>query len=353
MVKTMLDTRYTISLFAIGIILRYYYPELPFSFTPLSFTTYIATLIVLSSLLYICRHTRYRYLIAGCLAISVGISYANWRISLQQTDTDVLPSGRHSLRGHIISLPEYKEKIVRFRFAPQDSKVCLLISTTKAQHYPPFRPGQYWALTINIPRSQRYLNPGGIDFSHWLSVQGVQAQAYLESAHLLAPAHDVAYIDQLRAHLQSKIENTLGHTSQANIISALTIGDQSRITETQWQRFRQTGIVHLISISGIHVTMLAGLITLICRRMFYAIPWLIKKMPPHKPALIAGLIGALAYAILAGFSIPTQRTIFMLFASVCAVLSSKNLSAIQIWLSALFAVLILEPMAVRFIGFWL
>jgi competence protein ComEC len=345
---TMSDTRYTIPLFALGIILRYYWADLCF---PLFFSFTLTGLFAVAT--YFCRFTACRYVFIGCLALSSGISYATWRLSFQHSAMPPLTPGHHLFRGHIVSLPEQKAESVRFHFVPENSPYHLLISSKRTKNTPHFLPGQLWELGLKLPVPHTYLNPGGIDFLQWHALQGIDAQAYLQSATLVAPASHTALIHQLRAHLQHKIEQTLGPTPQAHIICALTIGDQSRITEEQWRRFRQTGIIHLVSISGVHVTMLAGLVTLICRRVFSRIPGLIQKWPVHKPALLVGLIVALAYAILAGFSVPTQRTIFMLCASVWALLSSKNLTALQIWLSALFAVLIWEPIAVLSIGFWL
>jgi competence protein ComEC len=344
----MSDTRYTVPLFALGIILRYYWLKLCF---PLWLCLSATLLFIIC--VYLCRALRYRVLFISGLALSMGISYASLRLVLQQPAAPPLTAGNHVFKGHIVSLPEQKTDSIRFHFAPENSSYRLLVSGKKTKHTPPFFPGQLWELHLRIPIAQAYLNPGGMDVAQWHFLQGINAQAYLQAATLIKTNSYIAWIHQLRAHLRQKILSTLGATSQAYVIAALTIGDQSGITEEQWQRFRQTGIIHLVSISGVHVTMLAGLVTLVCRRLFSRIPWLVQRYPVHKPALLAGLISALAYALLAGFSVPTQRTVFMLVASVGAMLSSKNLTAIQIWLSALFAVLIWAPVAVLSIGFWL
>lgn len=339
----MADTRYTIPLFALGIILRYYSSTLA-----LSGFLYSFILLTLGFSLCFCRHFFYRTILIGSLATSLGLSYVDWRIKYAEHHSPILPSGQQLIKGHIIDLPHYHTTYVRFHFAVEHPSTTLLIHAKKDKQLLRFLPGQYWELQVYLPPPQHYHNPGEILFS-----ASKPLLAYLQSAHLIRPTTPNAFIHQIRAKLQQKITRSLGETPYAAIISALTIGDQNQISDAQWKRFRETGIVHLISISGLHVTMVAGLIALISRHLFYRIPFLLRRWPVHKPALFLGFIAALLYALIAGFSVPTQRTVFMLFATVCALLSSKNLSPIQIWLTALLAVLLLDPMAVSAIGFWL
>lgn len=341
-----IDTRYSILFFTLGIILRYYATDFcpPVHFCGLF-------LLLLSAVTHYYRRTWLYYSVILSFALCAGIGYAQWRAQLALPQTPPLSPGLHTVQGYIVSLPEQKEASVRFHFRPEQESSRLLISAPKAGAT--FLPGQYWSLKIRVPTPTHYYNPGGTNFSHWLIQQGIHTQAYLQSGQLLAPSSTQAVIHQLRAKLQHKIEATLGSTQQANLILALTIGDQSRITEAQWQQFREAGIIHLVSISGLHVTMLAGLLIALSRRIFQLVPALITRYPSYPLALITGFTGALAYSVLAGFSIPTQRTIFMLLVSVCALLSQRNLSAIQIWLYALLAVLLLEPAAVLSVGFWL
>lgn len=343
----MADTRYTIPLFGLGIALHYY-----LIISPLTLFVYSFIFFIFGLFTYITRHTRYRPLFIGCLVLSVGVAYADWR-SKEGCNVPPLSIGQHCFKGHIVNLPQEKKQITRFHFVSENSPYHLLIHANKNKFPTAFLPGQYWHMCIHIQPSHSYRNPGSNDFLQWQNREGIHAQAFLNSATLLSQHTHIALIDQLRAYLKGKILKILGDTEESAVILALTIGEQSHISEAQWTRFRQTGIIHLVSISGLHVTMLAGLIILISRRLFYLCPFILYRWPVYKPALIMGCIAAFIYALIAGFSIPTQRTVFMLLASTLAILSSKNLSAIQIWLSALLAVLLLDPSALQSLGFWL
>src|SRR6202007_145082 len=102
----------------------------------------------------------------------------------------------------------------------------------------------------------------------------------------------------------------------AGVIVALVVGDQRGIDQSDWQVFNRTGIGHLISISGLHITMVAGLFALaasaLWRRSFFTRAQLPLLLPAQKVAALVGAAVALFYVLLAGFGVPAQRTLYML-----------------------------------------
>jgi predicted membrane metal-binding protein len=76
-------------------------------------------------------------------------------------------------------------------------------------------------------------------------------------------------------------------------------------------------------------------------------------LPAPKAAIAAGWLAAFAYALLAGFAVPTQRTLYMLSVVALALWSGRNLGASRSLLLALLLVLLLDPWAVLAPGFWL
>ena len=118
--------------------------------------------------------------------------------------------------------------------------------------------------------------------------------------------------------------------------------------------FNRTGVTHLVSISGLHVTMVAALCGLLVGGLWRRSERLMLRLPAQKAAVLAAWMAALAYALLAGFEVPAQRTLYML--SVVAdwsLWSGRNLGASRTLLLALLAVLLLDPWAVLATGFWL
>ena len=138
----------------------------------------------------------------------------------------------------------------------------------------------------------------------------------------------------------------LNNSHSLGLIKALTIGDGSSITQNQWAVFRKTGTTHLVVISGSHVGLIAGLAYFLVLRFWVRTGWL--KWSPQTVAAIVAMVVAVFYAGLAGFSVPTQRSVIML------VIAMRRLSG-----NAIYAPLIhwplpwFDPLSVLSVGFWL
>jgi competence protein ComEC len=121
--------------------------------------------------------------------------------------------------------------------------------------------------------------------------------------------------------------------------------------------FNRTGIGHLISISGLHITMVAGLAALgasaLWRRSFFTDARLPLLLPAQKVAALAGTLVALLYVLLAGFGVPAQRTLYMLAVVALALWMGRLSSVTHVLCAALGAVVVLDPWAVLWPGFWL
>src|SRR4030095_9963132 len=93
---------------------------------------------------------------------------------------------------------------------------------------------------------------------------------------------------------------------------ALVLGDQRAISESDWSLFQRTGIAHLVSISGLHITMIAALVGGAGGLAWRRARWLLRRAPAQTAAIVAGLVTAVAYALMAGWGVPAQRTVLML-----------------------------------------
>lgn len=155
----------------------------------------------------------------------------------------------------------------------------------------------------------------------------------------------------MRASL--RLDRTLAGYPYAGVLKALAIGEQSSIPAAQWQVFVRTGVNHLMSISGLHVTMVSSLAFFIAYWLWRRSRRLTLWLPARKAAAVAGVIAALAYALLSGFGVPAQRTLYMLVAMAVALWLGRGGNAFSVLALALFAVLMLDPWAVMSPGFWL
>jgi len=108
-----------------------------------------------------------------------------------------------------------------------------------------------------------------------------------------------------------------------------------------------------MSISGLHVTMVSGLVFALVGGLWRRVPRLPLALPTVKAAALAGLCSAFAYALLAGFAVPAQRTVYMLAIVAIALCLGVFESAATVLCGALLAVVLIDPWAVISPGFWL
>jgi competence protein ComEC len=197
----------------------------------------------------------------------------------------------------------------------------------------------------------------------WQLEQGVRATGYVRpegerNRRLGSFVFSIGnLVEHCRARLRDRILRALPDKQYAGVIVALVVGDQRAIDQSDWMVFNRTGISHLISISGLHITMIAGLFAILAswgwRRSFFTSAQLPLLLPAQKVAALAGAGVALLYVLLAGFGIPAQRTLYMLTVVAAALWSGRITSVSHVLCAALGLVVLLDPWAVLWPGFWL
>jgi len=221
-----------------------------------------------------------------------------------------------------------------------------------------FRAGQRWQFTVRVKRPHSTINPHGFDFEVWALERNIRAGGYVrkhEDNRMLDAAvyHPQYVIEMLREKIRDRMSRVLQAKEYGGVLQALAIGDDSGINHENWQVFLKTGTNHLMSISGLHITMLAGLAFSMTQLLWRRSEWLTIKLPARKAATLVGAIIALAYSLIAGFSIPTQRTLYMLSVFAVALWIGRHIAISRVLAYALVIVVILDPWAVLAPGFWL
>lgn len=223
---------------------------------------------------------------------------------------------------------------------------------------PRLRPGERWRLNARLQRPHGAMNPHGGDYEATLLERGVRATGRVlpkSGAEMLAAwvADPVLWIHRLRDVVRERFRAALPGRPYAGVLIALAIGDQQAIPQAQWEIFRRTGIAHLVSISGLHVSMVGLLLAWIVGWKWRRMPHRVVRCPASKVAAAAGFVGAAGYAALAGMSVPTQRSLVMLAVLALAVLSGRETGGVRLLAIALLCVLLFDPWAVLAPGFWL
>ncbi len=220
------------------------------------------------------------------------------------------------------------------------------------------RAGERWHLTVRMNMPHGTSNPHGFDLEAWMLERRINASGYVREMpapqRLAAQAHTAAaWIAATRAAVRQRIFAALGDAPHAGVIVALVVGDQGSIPHDQWRAFTRTGVNHLLSISGLHVTMIAALAGWLVASVWRRLPRRAERLPARQAGLVAAVLAAFGYALLAGFQVPAQRTQFMLLVVALAFWGRREPRPFTALIVALFVVLLIDPWAVLSAGFWL
>lgn len=223
-------------------------------------------------------------------------------------------------------------------------------------------PGQRWQWPVRLQAPHGLRNPGGFDLELWMWAQGWGASGQVRGGKfdpvpiLVAEARG-AWVARARQHVRDRLMAEQPDTRSAGVLAALVVGDQASIDQADWAVFRDTGVAHLVSVSGLHVTMFAGLamaLVGVCWRVVARwYPALLWRLPLPRAAAWGGVALAAAYAVFSGWGVPAQRTTAMLAVVVLLRLGARRWPWPVVGLAAMQAVLWLDPWALLQAGFWL
>jgi len=214
--------------------------------------------------------------------------------------------------------------------------------------------GEQWRVILQLSPPQRSLNPGAFDMTRQWFGERLHAQARVVPAVLtqrVAPAGPSVLA--LRAEIAARIRDSIADRDAAALCAGLAVGATGDISREQWRIFSATGTTHLVAISGMHVTLFAWLMAAFARRVWPLLQRLGANVEREPFAAALGVSAALLYAVLAGFGVPTQRTVIMLAAYWWLKLSGREQDGFGVLSIALIAVLCLDPFAPLAAGFWL
>ena len=312
--------------------------------------------------------------VAVAAALLAGFGYAALRaqIRLAEELPRVWEGEDIEIVGVVDDLPAVSAQGTRFAFAVERVRTphAVVPSRLSLAWFAPLRPvfgdeevpvvhaGERWYLTVRLKRPHGTVNPGGFDLEAWLLQQDLRATGYVRPEGLNARSSPFAgrpgdYVQRARERVRQRIVAALGDAPYAGVIVALAIGDQRAVPEAQWTVFNRTGVSHLVSISGLHVTVFAafagGLAYALARRSAR----LTARLPARKLAAAVGVVAAGSYVLLAGAQVPAVRTFAMLSIAACGLWWGRPGTAGVVWMWALAGVLLWDPWATLTPGFWL
>jgi competence protein ComEC len=295
----------------------------------------------------------------AAIAALGGIVWA-WGHAAARLADDLAPAleGRDlTVLGFIASLPDSKvdpQFVFDVAEAPAGVPKRLRLTWYRAPSTP--QPGEQWQLTVRLKRRNGFANPGGFDYEGHLFREGFGAVGYVRdddgNHRLQGVAHRYA-IARARAWIGSRIPAAVADHPMLGVLQGLAIGDTSAMKAEQWRVFAATGTTHLMAISGLHI----GMVAMLAAWAGGCIVRWRRAQPLGLTAMhgqvLAGLAAALIYSVLAGLSVPTQRTLLMLCIYFGLRWARRPLAMGRSLSLALIAILLLDPFAPLAVGAWL
>ncbi|TAK97020.1 MAG: DUF4131 domain-containing protein, partial [Aquabacterium sp.] len=220
--------------------------------------------------------------------------------------------------------------------------------------------GQQWQFTVQLHAPDGLSNPGGYDGTLSYFERGVRAVGSLRqkgrAAQMVSerPEHPwQGLIDRWRQRIRTVIFQRVSDQRAAGILAGLSVGDQSAIEQDDWDLFRQTGIAHLVSISGAHIAMFGWMAALLVRRVWSSWPRGMHRWPAPDVAMWVALVASSLYALLSGWGVPAQRTVLMMAVVCCLRAGGRRWPWPLVCLISAVALTAMDPWSIRQVGFWL
>ncbi len=301
----------------------------------------------------------------SCLLI-VFVAAMGWAafrayLILDQGLPETLESQDVIVTGTVHSLPQYTERYLKFdldveklthrgRPYPSPGRIRLRDYRTDAK----VRAGDRWRFRVRLKRPHGFQNPGGFDYEAWLLRHRIRAVGYVRDDVVNQfLGRSWLSLHGFRQTLRDQIRVATSELPRSGLFTALTVGDRGGISEHDRETFWRTGTSHLIAISGLHVGLVAGLVYWLGGWLWRVCGNAVLYLPAPKFGAGAGLLAAVGYAALAGFSIPTQRAVIMLMIVLGGIIASRNGNIWRLFSLAVLAVLLWDPLAAMDPSFWL
>jgi competence protein ComEC len=234
--------------------------------------------------------------------------------------------------------------------APDQTPIRVRLSTRRA---PPFEAGTYVSLKARLLPPARASLPGGYDFARdaWFAQLGAVGNVLGRIEVVAAPvspgigASAMMAIDRGRNALARRIDAIVGGDSGA-IAAAMVTGKRDLLSDEAKEIIREAGIFHIITISGVQMTLVAAIFFVGLRRLLALSQTLALAYPIKKWAALFAIAGAIFYDIATGSRVGTERALFMTVIMLTSVLLDRQALTMRNLAIAAALVILIQPEAI-------
>lgn len=237
---------------------------------------------------------------------------------------------------------------IRVRLAPIDAPALpprIRVNIVESDAPPLLAPGQRIELRARLMPPPPAAVPGAYDFARVAWFQGLGA-----TGRALGPVRIVGmedggfrtWLGSLRARLSAHIQRR-SPDSEGGVAAALATGDQGGISEADAEAMRRSGLAHLLSVSGLHVTAVVAGAMLLVLRLLALSPFLALRAPLLLIAAAAGALAAVSYTLLTGAEVPTVRSCIAALIVLLGIAIGRDAITLRLVATGALIVLLLWP----------
>lgn len=254
-------------------------------------------------------------------------------------------------------------KIHNLRLRREDhlsSSVGLVRLRIKDQWPDALLPGDELIIRAKLSRPYSFMNPGGFDYPAFLASQNIRVIGRISSiSHILPLVHEKSWLHKLiylpeniRLSIREQINKSLS-TKEAGIYRALLIGDRSGLDRKTLEAFKASGTMHILAISGLHLSLVASILFIIFYFLARRSQYLMLRVSCKKLALIATIPPLCIYTLLAGAQTPVLRSLIMVLVFILAFCIHRQRSPFTTLSCAALLILLINPASLFMVSFQL
>ncbi len=339
------------AVFGAGIALYFFLPFEPSLWMTLAFIE----LLVLAA--YFCRFNNNMLLVLAALAIFIlGFSNAQLQAFRTAKHYQTYNIGKTYLKGKVKAVDYSRSGKPRLTLEnPQDFDENVLkgkVMITLLARETNVKPGDCVELAADVKEPLKTLVVGGYQFSRKYFFENVSASGFaLSRAVKVQCAESSGWrekfdfgVQGLRRKIALKIKAVLP-ADEASVTSAIVAGDKNAINEKLFEQYRDSGLAHFLSISGLHMSMIAGLMFFLVRFALVLIPPISLRCDTKKIAAVLAFLMSAFYLLISGAEIPAERAFIMTSIVLLGVLVSRRAISMQNIAWAALVILIFYPEA--------
>lgn len=272
--------------------------------------------------------------------------------------------------GTLLAAPEFDGRLSRVKIAssylrlPDDPRYVPTQGTLFLHLAAPWpsdlQPGDSLVARAYLKRPESFRSPGAFDYQRHLAFQGILASGFSRSPHFVHKLEERQNFWQRLRYAPERARRSIGRLidgavaeEHRGLYRAILIGDASAIGDEAMESFKASGTVHILSISGLHMTIIGSLLYTGFYWLLSRSEWLLINCQLRKWAAFLCLPALLGYGLLAGLNVPVFRAMIMSCIAIVGICSDRVKSPSTLLAMAALIILAVDPLSLALPSFQL